>query len=669
MTSTRLRDVALVSLAVAAATSCGSGDSSGDDAQCLDGKCDDGSHSVENDPFKSLGDIETRDFEFIVVGSGAGGGPLAANLARQGHSVLLLEAGAETGGKTEYNVPVLHPSATETPDLAWHYFVDHYGSKARQGQDSKDTPEGVLYPRGGALGGSTAVNAMITVAPKNSDWDQIAALTGDTSWQSPQMRKQYDRVLRWLSTERQDVNIDALLDASLMSVLTGAFKEASAAGLGGPDVDLIDPLRNLFTIFGFLTKNINDDIMAGNGRGVYQFPLATKGHRRNGTREYLRSTVSDARRFPLRIKTQALVTKILFADAPDASGKWRATGVEFLDGPHLYSGDLRADEGAESPRTVRVRATREVILAAGAFNTPQLLKLSGIGASAELAQFGIPTRVELPGVGTNLQDRYEVGVVTELSDDFSAFRRCTFGADANDPCYRDWEGGRGAYTSNGGVASILMKSSATQPESDLHIFALPGVFKGYYPGYSADANADRHHLTWVILKGHTQNRGGTVKLKSADPRVRPAINFHYFDDGDVDQGQDVNDLTAVVNGVEFVRKIAQRSDSVDWFTTHTEVWPGPAASTREQIGQWVKKEAWGHHASCSAPIGADGDAKAVLDSKFRVRGTEGLRVVDASAFPKIPGTFIVLPIYMMSEKATDVILESMGETRKTQNFP
>jgi choline dehydrogenase len=670
MKSTILRDAALISLAVATATGCGSADSSpGDGARCLDGKCDDGSHGVEKDPFKDLGDIETRQFEFIVVGSGAGGGPLAANLARQGHSVLLLEAGAETGGKTEYNVPVLHPTATETPDLAWHYFVDHYGSKARQGQDTKDTPEGILYPRGGALGGSTAVNAMITVAPKNSDWDQIAALTGDASWQAGQMRKHYDRVLRWLSTERQDVNADALFDPSLMSVLTGAFKESAVAGLGGPDVDLADPIRNLFVIFGFLTRNINDDIMAGSGRGVYQFPLATKDHRRNGTREYLRSTVSDARRFPLRIKTQALVTKILFADAPEASGKWRAIGVEFLDGPHLYAGDLRAGEGAEQPRTVRVRATREVIVAAGAFNTPQLLKLSGIGAAAELSQHGIATKVELPGVGTNLQDRYEVGVVTELSDDFSAFRRCTFDADEGDPCYRDWERGRGAYTSNGGVASILMKSSPSQPEADLHIFALPGVFKGYYPGYSVDANRDKHHLTWVILKGHTQNHGGTVKLKSADPRVRPAINFHYFDDGSVDQGQDVNDLTAVVNGVEFVRKIAKRSDEVDWFTSHTEVWPGPAAAARPQIGEWVKQEAWGHHASCSAPIGADADPNAVLDAKLRVRGTEGLRVVDASVFPKIPGTFIVLPIYMVSEKATDAILESMGETRKTQNFP
>ncbi|HEU0029085.1 MAG TPA: GMC family oxidoreductase [Kofleriaceae bacterium] len=666
--STGLR-VTLLSLIVAGATSCGGNDDpdNGVDTNCLDGKCD--GIGGANDPFKDVGDIESREFEYIIVGSGAGGGPLAANLARQGHSVLLLEAGKETGGKLEMQVPAFHPTATETPDLAWWYFVDHYGDKDRQQQDSKITPEGILYPRGGTLGGSTAVNALITVAPKNSDWDGIASLTADDSWSAGNMRQYYDRVTRWLSVERQQVPADALFDGSLMSILTAAFKESADAGLGSPDVDLFDPLRNIFVIFSYLTADINQATMDGNPQGVYQFPLASRGHRRNGTREYLLATVQDGRRFPLRIKTQALVTKVTFADAPDDQGRWKATGVEFLDGESLYSADLTSTSAPAEPRTVRVRATREVILSAGAFNTPQLLMLSGIGARDELAAQGIETKVDLPGVGKNLQDRYEVGVVTELSNDFNALRRCSYALDDSDACFRDWTKGRGAYTSNGGTISILMKSDPSKTEPDLHIFGLPGVFKGYAPGYSVEANASKNKFTWLILKGHTQNRGGTVKLRSADPRERPQINFHYFDDGDVDQGQDVNDLTAVVNGVEFVRKIADRSDKLDLFTSAKEVWPGRNVSDRQAVGDWVKREAWGHHASCSAAIGADGDPNAVLDSKFRVRGTDGLRVVDASVFPRIPGTFIVLPIYMVSEKATDVILESLGETRNESNFP
>ena len=651
----------------ASIASCATGEQTEQDTNCTDGKCD--GTGTYTDPFKNLGDIETKTFEYIVVGSGAGGGPLAANLARQGHSVLLLEAGKETGGKTEYQVPVLHPTATETPDLAWWYFVEHYSDRARAAQDTKYTPDGVLYPRGGHLGGSTAVNAMITVAPKNSDWDFIANLTGDTSWRASNMRPYYDKVQRWLSVERPNIDAPTLFDNSIAAILTGTFAVAAESGLGGPLVNENNPLSNLFVMFGFLAHDINQELMAGNAQGVYQFPLATKNHRRNGTREYIMKTVNDGRHFPLRVKTQALVTKVLFDPTPGADGRWRATGVEFLDGPSLYSADLTSDSAPSAPKTVRVKASKEVIVSAGAFNTPQLLMLSGIGEKAELEKHGIAVKVDLPGVGKNLQDRYEVGVVSELSTDFSAVTRCTFAADNTDPCYRDWRDGKGPYTANGGVASILMKSSAAQPEADLHIFALPGVFKGYYPGYSVDANADRHHLTWVILKGHTQNQGGTVKLRSSNPREKPAINFHYFDDGDVDQGQDANDLTAVVNGVEFVRRIAAKSDRIDLFTTYTERWPGAQADTRTEIADWVKKEAWGHHASCSAPIGADSDPNAVLDARFRVRGTTGLRVVDASVFPKIPGTFIVLPIYMVSEKATDVLLQDIGETRKSGVFP
>ena len=631
-------------------TGCNNGGA--DPVNTCDGKCDGSS-------FDDLGDIEAREWEYIVVGSGAGGGPLAANLARQGHSVLLLEAGKDTGGKLEYQLPAIHPMATEEPGLAWWYFVDHYTDQTRAAQDSKYTTEGILYPRGGALGGSTAVNAMITVLPPNNDWNDIATLTGDMSWNSANMRQYFDRVKRWLGVERPEVS-GAILDSTILAILNASFKEWNEYS-GGRFLGSLDAM------FRFLTGDINAALLDNTQGGVYMFPLATRDHHRNGTREYILSTVNDGRAFPLRVKTQALVTKVVWADEPGEGGP-RAAGVEFLDGAHLYDADLENGMATPEPRTVTVRATREVILAAGVFNTPQLLMLSGVGARDELAQHGIETVVDLPGVGKNVQDRYEVGLVTELSRDFSATRDCTFSYDLSDPCFRSWsEDSRGVYTSNGGVSSILMKSSPAQRDPDLHIFALPGVFKGYYPGYSTVVNPDKRHFSWVILKGHTDNRGGTVKLKSANPRERPAVNFHYFDDGGVDQG--LNDLTAVVNGVDFVRRLERKGDDLDLFTTHTEVWPGPDTDTREEIGEWVKKEAWGHHASCSAPIGADSDPMAVLDSSFRVRGTSGLRVVDASVFPRIPGTFIVLPIYMVSEKATDTLLRDIGEQRIDSNFP
>jgi choline dehydrogenase len=161
------------------------------------------------------------------------------------------------------------------------------------------------------------------------------------------------------------------------------------------------------------------------------------------------------------------------------------------------------------------------------------------------------------------------------------------------------------------------------------------------------------------LKGHTENRAGTVKLRSANPTDWPEVNFRYFDEGDTGNGESAADLESVVNAVEFVRGIIEKSDDLLLFSGSKEIWPGGGAESRAEIGTWIKNEAWGHHASCSAAIGADGDDMAVLDSKFRVRGVSGLRVVDASVFPRIPGTFIVLPTYMMSEKAADTILEDV----------
>jgi choline dehydrogenase len=333
-----------------------------------------------------------------------------------------------------------------------------------------------------------------------------------------------------------------------------------------------------------------------------------------------------------------------------------------MEGAHLYRADPGSD-GAKPDKTVRVTATREVILACGAFNTPQLLKLSGIGPKDELAKFGIDVKVDLPGVGTNLQDRYEVGVVSKLDSDFSLIDGCGFGTmTTGDRCLDDWKKGKGVYTSNGGIAGIVKRSGPDVANPDLFVFGLPGYFKGYFPGYSKKVEADHHHFTWAVLKAHTGNTAGTVTLKSADPRDMPDIRFRYFDEGTPDAAQ--RDLDAVVQGVKFARSIGQETQKKMIFGAFDEELPGPDVQSDDDLAQFVKNEAWGHHASCTCPIGADDDPNAVLDSKFRVRKTTGLRVVDASVFPKIPGFFIVVPVYMVSEKATDVLLDAIGETRK-----
>jgi choline dehydrogenase len=303
-----------------------------------------------------------------------------------------------------------------------------------------------------------------------------------------------------------------------------------------------------------------------------------------------------------------------------------------------------------------------------------VLKLSGIGPKEELEKFKIPVRVDLPGVGTNLQDRYEIGVISEVKENFVLLENLAMGEPAPgqepDAALREWREHRtGVYTSNAVIVGILKKSQPALPAPDLFIFAVPGFFKGYYKGYSQDrANADlatKHNLlTWLVMKAHTKNRAGTVTLRSTDPRDVPEINFHYFYEG-TDRDQD-EDLDALVQGFRFIRKI--NGIAIDKGVVKREIWPRLEDNVQDEtaIRDFVTREAWGHHASCSCPIGAEGDRMAVLDSRFRVRGVRNLRVVDASVFPRIPGTFIVTNVYMISEKASDVLAEdnrSLGAER------
>jgi choline dehydrogenase-like flavoprotein len=256
-------------------------------------------------------------------------------------------------------------------------------------------------------------------------------------------------------------------------------------------------------------------------------------------------------------------------------------------------------------------------------------------------------RIPLPGVGRNLQDRYEIAVVNRMDfDAWNAYRGATFSP--GDPQFSQWKERDGPYITNGSVLTLFRRSPGAQL-ADLFCMALLSRFSGYYPGYSRDCARDLNYLTWVVLKAHTRNRAGEVTLRSADPRDMPLVDFRYF----AESGQE--DLDAVVDGIRFVRRLTSKL-SREGLIAAEEV-PGGGVETADELRQFVRDNAWGHHASCSCPIGpADGNS--VLSSDFRVHGAEALRVVDASVFPRIPGFFIASAVYMIGEKAAETILLS-----------
>ena len=588
-----------------------------------------------------------RGYDVIVVGSGAGGGALAARLAEGGRRVLLLEAGRDVGDRLHYQVPAMHALSTEDPEMAWWYFVGHHRDAALDQQDSKATDDGILYPRGSALGGSTAVNAMVTVLAPPSDWNRLAALTGDPALRASAMDRYYDRVREWLDAEAPDAQLatgDPQLTDYLMSA---AIAQAADEGvtLGSDPLDLLGSGGQLARL---LAGDVNDALRSAETTGMFRIPLAVEGGRRIGTRERILATAAAGH--PLTVVTDALVTRVLWDETTTPP---TALGVEYLSGTNLYSAGIGPRGTAGEP--ARVFADEEIVLAAGAFSSPQLLMLSGVGDPAELAAHGIDSIVALPGVGNNLQDRYEVPVVTQHAEPFRIVSRCELGAEpAADPCVADWQRGRGVYRTNGFLAAVLRRSAPEIPLADLQVLAIPGDTRGYYPGYSRDALTVAGRFTWLVLKAHTQNRDGQVRLRDGSPLSTPLVRFNYFDERDPLADPD---MQAVVAGVKFIRRIQQQMAERRGDDSLEEIWPGRDVGSDEEIARWVRRESWGHHASCSNRMGAPGDPNSVVDSRFRVFGTSRLRIVDASVFAEIPGTFIALPLFMLSERAADVILE------------
>lgn len=382
-------------------------------------------------------------------------------------------------------------------------------------------------------------------------------------------------------------------------------------------------------------------------QGLWGLPFhVTPNWKRFSPRDYILETLNATSpngtgKYPLKLQLNSLASRILFDKCSGNSTKPRAVGVEYLQGKSIYRADPRYNSGKGIKNQAFAR--REVIVSGGTFSSPQLLQLSGIGPKVLLEKHNITVISDLPGVGRNLQDNYEIPIIGQAKVDLSDpvdpnAPKCTGGA-AGDPCVELWRKGEGPYAKGGsnGNAFLLKTKYAAEEERDMLLFSTGNhALRGFQPDTKQNLTGDPSNtFSWSTVKMHPQNGAGYTKIKSADPQDTPEVNLNYFAEGAEP------DLNAILETIAFGRRAyASTEGPVGPVTPNSP--PCPTADILENgycrdvkiDKQWIEDQAFGHHPTSSNSVGPDSNPLAVLDTRLRVRGVEGLRVVDASAFPR-----------------------------------
>ncbi|KAF7353770.1 Choline dehydrogenase [Mycena venus] len=598
----------------------------------------------------------TDVFDFVVVGSGAGGGPLASRLAENGFSVFLVDAGNDVN-TFNTTLPAYFARATEDEATELAYNINEFSYP-----DSRIA----WYPRARALGGSTIHNAMINIiAGTKTDFNDIATKFKDQSWSRRNMQKYFQKI------EKNLYILPTLLTLGDHG-FTGWLKTTLLPYLNLlHNLNVVDP--QLLTIFGSLTLSpstllsnppildlnsvANDDSV---GVNTPSFTI-DENHVRSSV--YNRLTAVHGSTSKLNITLNTLATKILLCQGSD--GLPTAYGVEIAPDAALpVAGKFPRQTGSQSahrygtprsycfcrcfPKSAARGSLIHFIRISTFVKVPyQLMQLSGIGNSAELSEFGIETVVDLPGVGTNLQDHDEIAVVWKLKDDFKLLKGCTFLSNTTqDPCLKDWiqSDHKNGYSFNPVLAVFINKSKESLEAPDMFTYVAPAYFEGIFRGFSQQIADNPNALTAIVLRAHPSSRG-FVKLTGPHPQDPLNIAKLHFE---ADDGPE--DMKTLADGINRIRSLVKNSLINDFIVE--EALPGSGANLTEYLLERV----FGHHACCTNPIGKDGDPNAVLDNEFRVHGVNRLRVVDMSSWPNVPGYFVTTPTYMISEKAADVII-------------